>query len=87
MAKRASQQRYSTRDFRRDIALLNAGKPEREVERLHWVTLGLDEEAWADLRVVKARFGCDDLTAVKLALKRPSSDAPGTAPHFSEETL
>jgi hypothetical protein len=72
--KLASQQNYSTRDFRRDVALLKAGITEKEVEELHWLSLRLDAEAWGDLRAVKARFGCDDLTAVKLALKALSGD-------------
>ena len=50
------------------------------------VSLGLDKEAWADLQTVRARFGCDVLTAVKLALKRLSSDASGRAPHFTDDS-
>jgi hypothetical protein len=82
--KLASQQNYSTRDFRRDVAQFNAGNSEREVEEIHWVSLGLDAEVWADLQTVRALFGCDVLTAVKLALKRLSHDAPGTVPHFTD---
>jgi hypothetical protein len=40
------------------------------------MSLGVDAEAWVALQTVKARFGCEVLTAVKLALRRLSSDAP-----------
>jgi len=84
--KLASQQNYSTRDFRRDVALLKAGTTEKEVEELHWLSLRLDGEAWDDLRAVKARLGCDDLAAVKLALRRLSSGATDTESHFTDES-
>lgn len=50
------------------------------------MSLGVDAETWADIQTVRTRFGCDVLTGVKLALRRLSSDAPGTAPHFTDDS-
>jgi hypothetical protein len=72
--KVAEQPNYTTRDFRHDVAQMNTGRPEKEVEELHWVSLGLDTEAWADLQVVKTRLGCDTLTAVSMALRALSNN-------------
>jgi hypothetical protein len=56
-----------------DMTILKSIKTEKEVDELHWMSIELDAEAWDDLRTVKGRFGCNDLTAVKLALRSLSS--------------
>jgi hypothetical protein len=76
--KLASNATYSTRAFRHDVAELNSGKLEKEVEELHWMTLRLDARAWADLQTVKSRFGCDALTAITLSLRAQSGNGSST---------
>lgn len=67
--KKSADPRYSTRDFRRDVELLNEGRQAEEVEALTWVSVGLTAEDVRNLEEVKRRCTCDAQTAIKLALR------------------